>query len=182
MLPLLTFTAAAITAFLLTRWAVAHRVTGNARVQVPLDDLPDLLEGLALCVEAGMDLMLALRRMVAPRKDEPLPGELFRMAREVEGGATRVEAWRRLSERLDTEDVRLLVASLLQAESLGTGPARILRTQAEGIRLRRFHHAERVAAQAPVKLMLPMVCIVMAVFLLIFGAIGITLQQGGFAG
>ncbi len=161
-----------------SRWQEARAKAQPVTQAPPLDELPDLLESLALCAEAGMDLVLAMGQLVEPRKDEPLAGELYRVVQEVRAGATREEAWRHFAARADDEDVRMLVGALLQAGTLGIPPARALRTQASSMRERRFHLAERRAGQAPVRLLLPMVCIFLSVFVALFGAIFLSFSTG----
>jgi tight adherence protein C len=147
--------------------------------EIPLEDLPDILEGLSLCAEAGMDLQLALGQLIEPRKTEPLAAELFTVVQEVKAGSTKAEAWRRLAERIDHEEIKLLVSLVLQSEALGTGLSRQLRSLAEGIRERRFRLAEKRALEAPVKLMLPMLCVFVAIFVIIGGALYLDISSSG---
>ena len=156
------------------------RVRAVARPAGLLDELPDILDGLSLCSEAGMDVMQALEQFVVPRKEEPLPAELYTVVQEVRAGSTRAEAWRHFADRVGHEDVRMLVATLLQAEVMGVGPARLLGNQATAIRDRRFRHAERCAGEAPVKLLLPMVFVFLSVFVVLFGAVFLSFHSGSF--
>jgi tight adherence protein C len=170
-----------LAAFLLAYVAAERYVPSAAprSAPIPLDDLPELIEGLSLCVEAGMDALHAVVQLAERRSGDPLAVELLRVAQEVRTGAAKVEAWKRLGERIDTEEMRLFVGVILQGDALGNGMARSLRNLAESIREHRFRVAEQRALQAPVKLLLPMMCVFLALFCLIGGALYLDIRQGG---
>jgi tight adherence protein C len=179
MLPLLAFLSVTGIAYVAAAHA-QHRWDRSTNDRaIPTEELPDILEALHLCVDAGMDLLQALSQVIEPRRHEPLGAELYIVAQEVRAGAAKAEAWRRFAQRVPTDDVRMFVASLIQSESLGTGPTRLLRMQCESIRERRFQTAERRAGEAVVKLLLPMICIFASVFVLIFGAVMLSISDGG---
>lgn len=147
----------------------AARRGGPARVD--LTPLPDLVEALALCAEAGLDQLHALERMLASAPPGRLADELRRALAEAGAGLAKAEAWRRFAARNPHEEVRLFVGILVQAEVLGASPTAALKSLATGIRERRFRDAERRALEAPVKLLLPMACSFLAIFVLIGGAL-----------
>jgi len=134
--------------------------------------LPFVMDLLTLSVEAGLDFMSAMQRIVSKGKVDALEEELLRVLREIQLGKTRRNALRDLSERVDQPDLRSVLNSLIQADELGVGIATILRIQADQIRQRRFERAEKMANEAPVKMLLPLVaCIFPAVFLVLLGPI-----------
>lgn len=142
--------------------------------------LPFLLDLLTLSVEAGMDFMTAIQRSVDRSRVEALTEELIRVIREIQIGKTRREALRDMSRRVNMPDLRTVVNALVQADELGVSIGSILRIQADQIRQRRFERAERLANQAPVKMLGPLLlCIFPAVFLILLGPILNRLIQQG---
>ncbi len=121
--------------------------------------LPDVLDLLTTCVEAGLGIEAALQRisqelgLVAPR----LARELELTLAEVHVGVSRSNAFRRLADRTGVEDLRALSAVLVQTEMFGTSIAGALRVHSKSLRLRRTHLAEEKAATVGVKLVLPLI-------------------------
>jgi tight adherence protein C len=143
--------------------------------------LPFLLDLLTLSVEAGMDFMNALQRAVERSTVDPLSEELIRVVRQIQLGKTRREALRDMSRRVDLADLRSVVNALVQADELGVSIGTILRIQSDQIRLRRFERAERLANEAPVKMLFPLLFFIFpAVFLILLGPIVVRLVQQGF--
>jgi len=134
--------------------------------------LPFVLDLLTLSVEAGLDFMNAMQRIVEKRKMDPLGEEFVRVLREIQLGKTRRVALRDMSERVDQAEIRTVVNALVQADELGVGIAQILRIQADQMRQRRFERAEKLANEAPVKMLFPLVAFIFpAVFLILLGPI-----------
>lgn len=143
--------------------------------------LPFVLDILTLSVEAGMDFMTALQRHVEGKIIDALSEELIRVIREIQIGKTRRQALRDLSTRVDMPDLRSVVNALVQADELGVSIGTILRIQADQIRLRRFERAERLANQAPVKMLFPLLFFIFpAVFLILLGPVLFRVSQRGF--
>jgi tight adherence protein C len=143
--------------------------------------LPFVLDLLTLSVEAGMDFMSALQRNVERGRIDPLNEELIRVIREIQLGKTRREALRAMSRRVDLSDLRSVVNALAQADELGVSIGSILRIQSDQIRLRRFERAERLANEAPVKLLFPLLFFIFpSVFLILLGPMIARLIQQGF--
>jgi tight adherence protein C len=133
--------------------------------------LPDSLDLLTTCVEAGLSLDFAFQR-VAERQKGPVGIEISRMLREKALGQTRKEALTTMAERIDLPDVNVFVNSIIQAETLGTSVALVLRTQARQLRMRRRQRAEQLARQAAPKMVFPLVfCILPALFIVVLGPI-----------
>jgi tight adherence protein C len=121
--------------------------------------LPDALDLMVICVEAGMGLNAALNRVsedIAISAPE-LHDELKLTSLEIQAGMTREQAMRNLGKRVNLEDVRNLVALLVQTDKFGTSMASSLRVYADAFRSKRFQIAEEKAAKLPVKLMFPCV-------------------------
>jgi len=129
--------------------------------------MPDALDLLTICVEAGLGFDGAIAR-VAEKWDNELGREFRRVLQEVQLGKLRREALRNMAERIEVPEVSTFVAAIIQAEELGVSIAKVLRIQAEEMRRRRRQRAEELARQAPIK-MLP------AIAFLIFPAIFIVL-------
>jgi len=137
--------------------------------------LPFVLDLLTLSVEAGMDFMSALQRNCERRKLDALNEELIRMIREIQLGTTRRMALANMSRRVNQADLRSVTYSLIQADELGVSIGAILRIQADQMRQRRFDRAERLANEAPVKLLGPLMLFIFpCVFIILLGPI---LQQ-----
>ncbi|MEI6563482.1 MAG: type II secretion system F family protein [bacterium] len=134
--------------------------------------LPFVLDLLTLSVEAGLDFMSAMQRIVERGKVDALGEELLRVLREIQLGKTRRNALRDMSERVDQPDMRSVMNALVQADELGVGIASILRIQSDQMRQRRFERAEKMANEAPVKMLFPLVAFIFpAVFLVLLGPI-----------
>jgi tight adherence protein C len=142
--------------------------------------LPFILDLLTLSVEAGMDFMMALQRCVERRRLDALAEELIRVIRNIQLGMTRKEALREMSRRINLPSLRSVIQALVQADELGVSIGYILRIQSEQIRQRRFERAERLANEAPVKMLFPLLCFIFpAVFLILLGpVIGRLLRTG----
>ena len=135
--------------------------------------LPDSLDLLTTCVEAGLSLDFAFQR-VAERQRGPVGYEINRMLREKALGQTRKEALNGMAERIDLPDVNVFVNSVIQAETLGTGIAQVLRIQSRQLRIRRRQRAEQVARQAAPKMVFPLVFFVMpSLFIVVLGPIAL---------
>ena len=143
--------------------------------------LPFVLDLLTLSVEAGMDFMSALQRNCERRKLDALNEELIRMMREIQVGTPRRIALKNLSVRVGQSDLSSVSHALVQADELGVSIGSILRIQSEQLRDRRFERAEKLANEAPVKMLGPlMLCIFPAVFLILLGPLVLQAAKGLF--
>lgn len=130
--------------------------------------LPFVLDLLTLSVEAGMDFMSALQRNCERRKLDALNEELIRMTREIQVGIPRRVALRNLATRVDLADLRSVANALIQADELGVSIGSILRIQSDQMRSRRFDRAEKLANEAPVKMLGPLLLFIFpAVFVIL---------------
>ena len=143
--------------------------------------LPFVLDLLTLSVEAGMDFISALQRNCQTRKMDPLNEELLRMIREIQLGSPRREALRKMANRVGQTDLKSLANALIQADEFGVSIGAILRIQSDQLRSKRFDRAEKLAAEAPTKMLGPlMLCIFPAVFIILLGPVIIQVMKGMF--
>lgn len=135
-------------------------------------DLPFFIDLLALTTEAGMDFIGAIQRIVEKAPDSVLAGELQEMLAEIRVGSSRADALRNFSDRIDLSEIMSLVAVVIDADSAGVPIHKVLKDQAEQMRLERFVRAEKAGAKASQSMMIPMVLfIVPAVFLTVLGPV-----------
>ena len=118
--------------------------------------MPDALDLLTICVEAGLGFDAAMSN-VAQKWENELSLAFARAIREVQLGKVRREALKSMADRIDLAEMSSFVAAIIQSEQLGVSMAKVLRIQAEQMRMRRRQYAEELAHQAPVKMLLPMV-------------------------
>lgn len=142
------------------------------RQQLFRRSLPDALDVMVICLEAGLSLSDAIRRVSAElRTAHPLLAvEMGIIQREILLGLSAGEAVRRSAQRCDLEEVRSLAAVISQSERFGASMTKALRVQADQLRIRRHQRAEERAQRAAVFILLPtLLCIFPAVFLVILG-------------
>jgi tight adherence protein C len=142
--------------------------------------LPDALDLLVACVEAGLGIDSALHRVADElRLAAPVLGEeLETTFLEVQAGLPRSDGFRRLAERTGVEDLRSLSAMLIQTEMFGTSLSRALRVQADSIRVRRMQRAEERAGTVAVKLTIPLILMILpALVAVIMGPAVITIGR-----
>ena len=134
--------------------------------------LPDTLDLLTISVEAGLDFMSAMKRVVEKHRPGALKDELDTFFKQTELGRPRREALREMSNRVQLQDLSAVVSALIQADRLGVSIGPILRAQSDMLRIRRGQRAEKAAQEAPVKMLAPlMVCILPSVFIMILAPV-----------
>lgn len=134
--------------------------------------MPFMIDLLTLSVEAGVDFMNALQRSIESRKMDALTEELIRVNHEIQLGTPRRAALKNLAMRVDMPDMRSFAFALIQADELGVSIGTILRIQSDQMRQKRFDRAERLANEAPVKMLFPLMLFIFpAVFIVLLAPI-----------
>lgn len=175
MMTLFMFVVAMVMGVMLPKLWLNQRVT--ARQTAIVKSLPDALDLITVCVEAGLGLDAALAR-VAERVEGPFGEELSRTLREIALGKMRRDALRELGERTGVQDLQTFVNAVIQAEQMGSSIGQVLRVQSDQLRIRRRQRAEEQAYKAPVKMIFPLVlCIFPTLFIVILGPAVITIMQ-----
>jgi tight adherence protein C len=161
--------AIAITFFLPNLWLGGKITERQTAIE---DNLPDAMDLLVTCVEAGLALDAAMARvsqeleLVAPI----LAQEMKQTLLEIHAGVKRADAFHRLSTRTGVEDLRTLSAMIIQTEMFGTSVARALRVHSEGMRTKRMQRAEEKAAMVSVKMTVPLIlCILPSLMCVVIG-------------
>ncbi|MFQ5680488.1 MAG: type II secretion system F family protein [Candidatus Omnitrophota bacterium] len=143
-------------------------------------DLPNVIDLLNLCVNAGLDFMLAVQRVIKESKPGPLREELAELWHEVQVGRSRREALRNLAQRVNLPEMTSFVRTLIQTDRMGAPMGEALRIQSEEIRVRRFQYGEAQAFRAPIKLLFPLLFFILPVVLVIIaGPIILQFMHGG---
>jgi len=144
--------------------------------------LPDALDLLTICVEAGLGFDAAMAKVVE-KWDNELSNAFARVLQEIQFGKVRREALRSMAENLDVPDVSTFVAAVIQADQLGVSIAKVLRIQSNEMRVRRRLRAEELARQAPIKIMIPIAFLIFpALFIVLLGPSVIILKRSALSG
>ena len=128
--------------------------------------LPDALDLLTICVEAGLGFDAAMSR-VAEKWDNELSVAFTRVLQEIQLGKLRREALRDMADRMEVRDVSTFVAAIIQAGQLGVSLARVLRIQSDQMRVRRRQRAEEMARAATLKILPPVAFLIFPALLIV---------------
>jgi len=142
--------------------------TASKRIRLISKRVPYALDLIALAMGAGATFTEAVRTVVREEGDDPFNSELKALLAEIELGKTRREGLQNLSSRIPLDMLRSIVASVIQAEELGTPLADVLHSQATLLRMQRTVRAENAAAVASVRILVPSLLILMGVVLAVF--------------
>jgi tight adherence protein C len=161
----------ALALYLLTVYFLRLRLASRAaiRLRTIKRRMPFLLDLLTLLMEAGTTFLNALAQAVDEFQGHPVAEEFGRVLTDMRLGKTRSEAFVAMRERLSDDEITSILGAVLQGEELGTPLARIFRTQADVLRLKRTQRAETVAGEAGVKMLLPAVLVMVSTVLIIIG-------------
>ena len=169
--------AAVVGFYLPTIWLWLKGETRRGKIQAAL---PDALDLLVVCVEAGLGLTAAIERVgreIAIASPD-LSDELLLVNQEIRTGLSRSDALRRLARRTGVDDLYALSAMLIQADKLGTSIAQSLRAHAESMRTKRRQRAEQLARKAGIKLAFPLVFLIFpALLIVILGPAAVQLME-----
>ncbi len=145
--------------------------------------LPDVLDLLIVCMEAGLSLQATINRVsdeVRPISED-LYHELNLTNAELRTGISRETALRNLAERTGVQNVHALVGMMIQSDRMGTSISQALRVHSSFLRVQRSQKAEEIAAKMPVKIMIPMLLFIFpSVFVIVLGPAVINLVQTSF--
>src|SRR5579863_114327 len=168
--PFFILTLAAGIGFLLPDFWLGRKIA-NRQAEIR-KGLPDVLDLLVICVEAGLSLDQATARTSAElSKAQPaLSDELGIVALEQRAGRARSDSWKHMAERTDVDVIRNLVSMLVQAEQFGTSIGKTLRVHADTLRTKRIQEIEEKAAKLSVKLLFPLVLFIFpSLFVVVLG-------------
>lgn len=144
----------------------------KARQKLILRQMPYVMDLLTLSVEAGLDFVSGIAKVVEKARPGPLIEELSFYLHEIQVGTTRAQSLRNFAYRVNMPQTSSFSALLIQADQLGASIGPVLRAQSDLLRTQRFQAAEKAGAAATQKLLFPLViCIMPAVFIMIFGPI-----------
>lgn len=145
--------------------------------------LPETVDLLGLCIEAGLDFVSAVKWVIDKTPSTPMIEELSFVLEEIKWGKPRIQALKDMSRRLDSPDIGSFVQTIIQAERMGTPVAEAFTILSEDARAQRFRRGERTALQAPIKILLPLIFFIMPVIgIVIGGPILLTFMSGGLTG
>lgn len=176
--PLFLYAAALVVGYLGPDFWLGNRIT--ARQKKIRRGLPDVLDLLVICVEAGLSLDQATARTGQElRLTQPaLSDEIGIVSLEQSAGRPRADAWKNFADRTDVDSVRNLVSVLVQAEKFGTSIARTLRVHSDTLRTQRRQQVEEQAAKTTVKLVFPLVLFIFpSIFLVTLGPAAIIMTE-----
>jgi len=142
--------------------------------------MPDALDLLTICVEAGLGFDGAMSR-VNQKWDNELSLAFGRVLREIQLGKLRREALRDMADRIGIPEMTSFVAAIIQSEQLGVSMAKVLRIQSDQMRIKRRQRAEEEAHKAPIKMLFPMVLLIFpALLVILLGPAGLILMTSAF--
>ena len=144
-----------------------------------MENMPFVVDMLALSVEAGLDFVAAMQKVIEKAPPSALVDEFETLIKETKIGASRAEALRGLSWRIDTLPISSFCATLIAADSVGANIGPILKTLAQELREKRSSMIEQKGAQAATKILIPMIFFVLpAVLIVIAAPIALQLMGG----
>jgi tight adherence protein C len=176
--PLFMYIAAVGIGFLVPDFWLGRQITKRqAKIR---RGLPDVLDLLVICIEAGLSLDQATKRTTEElmSAQPAICDELNIVVLEQRAGRPRADCWKHLAERTDVDSLRNLVSVLIQSEQFGTSIAKTLRVHSDTLRTQRIQKVEEMAAKTTVKLVFPLVLFIFpSLFLVVLGPAMITMSD-----
>jgi tight adherence protein C len=168
---------AALFGFFLPTMLLSSRIT--RRQDLITKAMPDALDLLTVCVEAGLGYDQAMAK-VCEKSENELSLGFERVIQEIRLGKLRREALRDMADRMDVADMTSFVAAIIQADQLGVSIGKVLRIQSEQMRIKRRQRAEKKAHEAPVKMLIPMVFLIFpSIYIVLLGPSAIQILKSG---
>lgn len=141
--------------------------------------LPETVDLLGLCIEAGLDFTTAVRWVIEKTPSNPMIEELALVLEQIKWGRPRTQALKDMTKRLNVSEVTSLVQTLVQAERMGTPVSQTFSILSEDTRLQRFNRGERIALKAPIKMLIPLIfCILPVIGIVVAGPILLQFMSG----
>lgn len=154
----------------------------NSRQDAVRKALPDALDLLTICVQAGLGFDAAMSK-VSEKWENELADEFAMVLREIQLGKLRREALRNMGDRVGIAEVTSFVAAIVQSEKLGVSMSRVLRIQSDQMRVKRRQMAEEAAQKAPVKMLFPMALLIFpSLLIILLGPAILLLKDSALAG
>jgi tight adherence protein C len=145
--------------------------------------LPETVDLLGLCIEAGLDFVSAVKWVIDKTPGTAMTEELAFVVEEIKWGKPRIQALKDMSRRLNITEMTSFVQTIIQADRMGTPVAEAFTIISEDARAQRFHRGQRIALQAPIKILIPLIFFIMPVIgIVIGGPILLQFMQGGLTG
>ncbi len=145
--------------------------------------LPETIDLLGLCIEAGLDFVNSVKWVIERTPHTPMTEELAFVAEEIKWGKPRIQALKDMAHRLEIPEMTSFAQTIIQAERMGTPVTEAFTILSEDARAQRFHRGERIALQAPIKILIPLIfCIMPVIGIIVGGPILLTFLQGGLGG
>jgi tight adherence protein C len=167
-------------------WALLHSVAtfllkrrASRRIHLVTRALPDSLDLMVICLEAGLGLNATIARVGEERAtlNDPLGDEFRQVSLEMRSGRSREDALRSLGGRNGSDDLKALAALVIQSDRLGASMAQTLRAHADLLRTKRRQRAEEAARKLPIKMLFPLVLILLSLIAVTAGPVVFPLQN-----
>ncbi|MDD4953390.1 MAG: type II secretion system F family protein [Candidatus Omnitrophica bacterium] len=131
--------------------------------------MPETVDLLGLCVEAGLDFASAVKWVIEKTPHNPMVEELAFVLEEIRWGKPRTQALKDMSTRLQVSEITSFVQTLVLAERMGTPVSEAFAILSEDTRLQRYHRGERIAMKAPLKILIPLIFFILPVIAIVIG-------------
>jgi tight adherence protein C len=171
---------AGLLGFFIPNMMLSSRI--RRRQDLIIKAMPDALDLLTVCVEAGLGFDQAMQKVTEKWENELTLG-FARVIQEIRLGKLRRDALRDMAERMDIPDMTSFVAALIQADQLGVSMAKVLRIQSEQMRIKRRQRAEKKAHEAPIKMLIPMAFLIFpSIYIVLLGPAVLQVLRSGVLG